>query len=121
MFFRNQDVIDKFDANFREAADGQILFQPNEADVGMPVSCEEYQAVMADFERVHTRGMVFMWIALFGAAAYGVYMVIAENSYISFLYAFGAATIFIISMGARDGMKVLKPIIDRRNDQAKMG
>ncbi len=119
MFLRRQDVIDKFDASFLEDEDGTILFQPPRAVVGLPITWEEYRQTLDAFERVHRANMLAMWAVLAIAAGFGIFKVIAEDDYLAFFLALGAAWFFSFLLHLRDGMAVLLPLALRREELEK--
>lgn len=116
MFIRRQDVIDSLATNFRETPDGQVLFQPRKAKVGLPIAWEEYEAVMAALERRQMIDMALTWAALLAAGAYGGYHVLNEGRYLPFFVALGLATIWVFCLGLRNHLAILKPLMDRRAD-----
>ena len=115
MFVRRQDVIDSFDSNFREMEDGTILFQPPRAEVGVPVTWEEYHAVMAAFETRHMINMAITWALLAAGGAFGLYHVLAEDRYLPFFIGVGAATLLSFLLHLRDGTGLLLPFLERRD------
>jgi hypothetical protein len=119
MFLRRQDVIDKFDASFLEGEDGQILFQPPRAAVGLPITWEEYRLTVDAFERVHRANMLAMWTVMAAAAGFGLFKVIAEDDYLAFFLALGAAWLFSFLLHLRDGLGVLLPLALRREELEK--
>jgi hypothetical protein len=115
VFLRRQDLIDRFDANFRTDADGQIIFQPPRSKHGAPVSVEEYNAVMTAFERRQTIAMAATWLAFGTAGAYGIFRVIAFADYGAFLISFGVACAVSFALSFRDYTTLLQPFMERRD------
>lgn len=115
VFVRRQDLIDRFDANFRTDADGQIIFQPPRSEYGAPVSAEEYDAVMAAFERRQTIAQIATWCAFGAAGAYGIYQVIASADYGAFFVALGGAFAVSFALSFRDYTTLLQPFMERRD------
>jgi hypothetical protein len=89
MFLRRQDVLDQFAKNFRETEDGQVLFQPRRAKVGLPISWEEYEAVTAAFERRQIIDMAMTWAAILIGVGFGYYRLLTEGSWPNFFAALG--------------------------------
>jgi hypothetical protein len=120
MIVRRQDLIDQFASNFRHANDGQILFQPPNAKVGVPITREEYQGVMAAFERRQMITMIITWALMLAAGAYGLHQLIMEDRYLPFFVCVGLAWAFSIMLNARDGLGLLLPFMRRRDEFLKI-
>lgn len=114
MFLRRQDVLDQFAKNFRETEDGQVLFQPRRAKVGLPISWEEYDAVTAAFERRQLIDMAITWVAVLGGGSVGYYQLLAHDSWAKFFGAFAVGLIFAFSNQLRNQLGLLMPLIKRR-------
>lgn len=115
MFIRRTDLIDQFAANFRGGIDSDIVFQPRESDIPVPVSAEEYDATMSAFERVQMTNMAITWIVLIVASCYGFYKVAHDNQYMPFVMSFALACLFSVLIHARDGINLLLPFVKRRD------
>ncbi|WP_146107678.1 hypothetical protein [Porphyrobacter sp. HT-58-2] len=113
-------MIDRFAANFRETTDGQIIFQPPKAKIGVPVTWEEYEAVTSSFERMQMENMAITWAVFIAAGAFGIYYVIAEDRYLPFFLALGMAFLFSSALNFRDGLGLLLPFIQRRDELLKV-
>jgi hypothetical protein len=114
MFLRRQDVLDQFANNFRETEEGQVLFQPKKAKVGLPISWEEYDAVTAAFERRQIIDMAITWVAVLGGGAVGYYQLLVHESWAKFFSAFAVGWIFAFSNQLRNQLGLLMPLIKRR-------
>ena len=115
MLLRRQDLIDRFDANFRTDADGKIVFQPPRSKYGAPVSVEEYYAVMAAFERRQLISMAVTWLAFGTAGAYGIYRGLAFGDHGAFFVALGLASAVSFVLSFRDHTALLQPFMKRRD------
>ncbi|MBR0553923.1 hypothetical protein [Stakelama marina] len=115
MFLRRQDLIDRFEANFRTGADGNIVFQPPRSKYSAPVSAEEYDAVIAAFERRQAIAQAATLIAFGAAGAYGIYQVIATADYGAFFIALGVAFAVSFALSFRDYTTLLQPFMERRD------
>lgn len=115
VFLRRQDLIDRFDANFRTDADGNIIFHPPRSKYGAPVSAEEYDAVMAAFERRQIIAQIATWLAFGAAGAYGIYQVIVSADYGAFFVAVGVAFAVSFALSFRDSTTLLQPFMERRD------
>lgn len=115
MFLRRQDLIDRFEANFRTGADGNIVFQPPRSKYSAPVSAEEYDAVIAAFERRQTFAQAATLIVFGTAGAYGIYQVIATADYGAFFIALGVAFAVSFALSFRDYTTLLQPFMERRD------
>lgn len=116
VFLRRQDLLDRFDANFRTDADGNIIFRPPRSKYGAPVSAEEYEAVMAAFERRQIIAQIVTWLAFAAVGAYGIYQVIALADYGAFFVAIAVAFAVSFALSFRDYTKLLQPFMERRRD-----
>ena len=116
MFLRRQDLIDAFDASFREDEEGQVLFWPERSKVGLPIDWEQYADLKDRFERDHMRSMALSWIALLSAAGYGLYRLVADDTYIPFFVAAGLAIAFTFSQNLYSGLRLLQPLAIRLED-----
>lgn len=116
MFIDRPDVVDQFASAFRSTADGQILFQPGDTEVGLPITQEEYDMLLAAFEAQTRRNMLLSWVAWFGALGFGGYKLLTEDSFIPFSIAFGIAFAWTFSLHMRDGLGLLLPLIQRRDE-----
>ena len=81
----------------------------------MPVTWEEYHAVMAAFETRHMINMAITWALLAAGGAYGLYHVLAEDRYLPFFIGVGAATLLSFLLHLRDGTGLLLPFLERRD------
>lgn len=116
MFIRRQDLVDSFAANFRDTVEGGIVFQPSDAALPVPVTTEEFDAVMAAFERRQVIDQMISWAVMLGAFAYGGYHVATEDRYLPFFIAIGLGFVFLLCLWARDSLALLLPFI-RRGDE----
>ncbi|RYG79578.1 MAG: hypothetical protein EON59_15925 [Alphaproteobacteria bacterium] len=119
MFLRRQDVVDKFEANFREMEDGQLLFQPPRAKIGVPITWDEYADVMARFERYHIIHMLANLAVFICGGAFGLYYLIFEGRFIPFVFAFVIAFTFSVALQVRDSVGLLLPFVKRRDEMLK--
>ncbi|PXA95635.1 hypothetical protein DMC47_19195 [Nostoc sp. 3335mG] len=115
MFLRRQDLINRFESNFRTGADGSIVFQPPRSQYSAPVSPEEYDAVIAAFERRQIIAQVATLVTFGAAGAYGMYQVIAHDAYGAFFIAFGVAFSVSFALSFRDYTTLLQPFMERRD------
>jgi len=115
VFLRRQDLIDRFDANFRTHAEGHIIFQPPRSKYGAPISAEEYDAVMAAFERRQMIAQLATLVAFGAAGAYGIYQVIALADYGASFVALGVAFAVSFALSFRDYTTLLQPFMERRD------
>jgi hypothetical protein len=113
VFLRRQDLIDAFDANFREDEEGQVLFWPRKSEVGLPIDWEQYANLKDTFERDHMRSMALSWVALLSAAGYGLYRLVADDTYIPFFVTAGLAIVFTFSQNAHSALRLLRPLAIR--------
>lgn len=63
--------------------------------------------------------MAISWIAMLGAGAFGLYHVIAYDSYASFFVALGVACLFSFMISLRGQLDLLLPFMERRDELAK--
>ena len=113
MFLRRQDLIDAFDAHFREDEEGQMLFWPKRSEVGLPIEWEQYVDLKDAFERDHMRSMALSWVALLSAGGYGLYRLIAHDTYVPFLVTIVLALVFTFSQNAYSALRLLRPLVIR--------
>jgi len=116
MFFRRQDVIDQFAANFRDTPEGSIVFQPREDDLAVPVSPEEFDRVMASFERIQIVTQAITWVLLLGAGANGLYRLIMDDTYQPFFLGVAVAFLASFALSFLDFARPFRPFIERRNE-----
>ena len=119
MFLRRQDLLDQFAKNFRETEDGQVLYQPGRAKVGLPITWEEYEAVTAAYERRQIIDMAITWVAVIGGGTFGYYQLLAHDSWTKFFSAFavGVAVAFLNQL--RNQLGLLLSLNQRRNHLQK--
>jgi hypothetical protein len=119
MFLRRQDLLDQFAKNFRETEDGQVLYQPRRAKVGLPITWEEYDAVTAAYERRQIIDMAITWVAVIGGSSFGYYQLLAHDSWAKFFGAFavGLAVAFLNQL--RNQLGLLLSLNQRRSELQK--
>ncbi len=116
MFLRRQDVANRFGASFHTNAEGQIIFQHPRSFYGAPVSPEEYDAVMAAFERHHRVAIAVNWAVFVSAMIYGIYRVLAFGDYTAALIAGGIAFAVSFAVGLGSQVKLVAPFAKRRDE-----
>ena len=119
MFITRPDVVDKFASNFRSEENGQILFQPRNAEIGLPITLEEYDAAMSAFEKRQKIDMALTWVITLGATGYGGYKSLSEATFEPFFIALGLAFFWSFMVNLRGHLDILLPFIEAREELQK--
>ena len=119
MFISRPDVVDRFASNFHSDESGQIFFQPRNADIGLPITAEDYEAAMSAFEKRQKVDMALTWVITLGVAGYGFYKSLSEGTFQPLLIALGLGFVWSFMVNLRGHLAILLPFIEARDELQK--